>query len=36
MVVYNHLGHVVLSACRKDLIDVELILAEAMGVRWCL
>jgi ribonuclease HI len=36
MVVYNHLGHVVLSACRKDLIDIEPVLAEAMGVRWCL
>ncbi|CAJ2678968.1 unnamed protein product [Trifolium pratense] len=35
MVVYNFLGHV-LSACRKDLIVVEPVLAEAMGVRWCL
>ncbi|XP_045789429.1 uncharacterized protein LOC123884387 [Trifolium pratense] len=36
MVIYNQSGHVVLSACRKELIDVEPVLAEAIGVRWCL
>jgi ribonuclease HI len=36
MVIYNQSGHVVLSACRKELIDVEPVLAEALGVRWCL
>jgi ribonuclease HI len=36
MIVYNHMGDVVLSACRKELIDVEPVLAEAIGVRWCL
>ncbi|XP_045789329.1 uncharacterized protein LOC123884299 [Trifolium pratense] len=36
MVVYNQVGNVVLSACRKEFIDVEPVLAEALGVRWCL
>ncbi|MCI95757.1 isoflavone-7-O-methyltransferase, partial [Trifolium medium] len=32
----NQMGNVVLSACRKEFIDVEPILAEALGVRWYL
>ncbi|WJX61637.1 hypothetical protein P8452_46707 [Trifolium repens] len=36
MVVYNQMGNVVVSACRNEFIHVEPVLAEALGVRWCL
>jgi ribonuclease HI len=36
MAVYNHVGLVVFSACKKEPIVVEPVLAEAMGVLWCL
>jgi hypothetical protein len=36
LVIHNQAGETIFSACKREFISVEPIVAEALGIRWAL